>query len=188
MSNTNNSPIPSFEHCLEAFKFCPKCGAQAFEVNNEVSKKCTVCNFVYYSNPRGATVAIILNQKGEILVTKRAKNPGIGMLDMPGGFIDEMETAEEAVTREVKEETDLEVKSIKYLLSRPNTYLYSEVLYRTIDLFFECQVDTYEMSRQESEIEELMWVRPDELDLDKFAFESIKSGLEYYFKTRKQES
>ncbi len=188
MSNTNNSSTPTLEHSLKVFKFCPKCGAQAFEVNNEVSKKCTECGFVYYSNPRGATVAIILNEKGEILVTKRAKNPGIGMLDMPGGFIDERETAEEAVAREVKEETGLEVKSIKYLLSRPNTYLYSEVLYRTIDLFFECKVDTFEMSRQESEIEELMWINPDELDLDKLAFDSIKSGLDYYFKTRKQES
>ncbi len=181
MANTQNPSNSSVEHTLSTFIFCPKCGAKTFEINNEVSKKCTECGFVYYSNPRGATVAIIRNEKGEILVTKRAKNPGLGMLDMPGGFIDEMESAEEAVAREVKEETGLEVKSIKYILSRPNLYLYGEVLYRTIDLFFECQVETFDLTRQESEIAELMWMKPEDLDLDKFAFESIKSGLKTYF-------
>ena len=182
MTNTINHSKVSIEHTLDTFKFCPKCGAKAFEINNEVSKKCLKCSFVYYSNPRGATVAIIRNEKGEILVTKRAKNPGIGMLDMPGGFIDEMESAEQAVAREVKEETGLELKAIKYILSRPNLYLYSEVLYRTIDLFFECQVDTFNLTREESEISELMWIKPEDFDLEEFAFESIKSGLKAYFK------
>ncbi len=181
MANSQNPSDTTLEHTLASFKFCPKCGAKAFEINNEVSKKCSACGFVYYSNPRGATVAIIRNEKGEILVTKRAKNPGIGMLDMPGGFIDERESAEQAVAREVREETGLEVKAIKYLLSRPNVYLYSEVLYRTIDLFFECQVQTFELVRQESEIAELIWMKPEDLDIDKFAFESIKSGLMDYF-------
>ena len=76
------------EHPLNQFKYCPKCGSAAFEIHNEKSKQCTDCGFVYYFNPSSATVALILNEKDELLVCHRAKEPAKGTLDLPGGFID----------------------------------------------------------------------------------------------------
>ena len=99
------------EHPLAQFLYCPECGSSHFEVNNEKSKKCADCGFVYYFNPSAATVALILNEKNELLVCKRAKEPAKGTLDLPGGFIDMNETGEEGVAREVLEETGLKVKS-----------------------------------------------------------------------------
>ena len=55
------------EHPLNQFKYCPKCGSAAFEIHNEKSKQCTDCGFVYYFNPSSATVALILNEKDELL-------------------------------------------------------------------------------------------------------------------------
>ena len=55
-------------HPLELFKFCPVCGSPHFEIHNEKSKKCADCGFVYYFNSSAATVAFILNGKGELLV------------------------------------------------------------------------------------------------------------------------
>ena len=79
-------------HPLELFKFCPKCGSSHFEENNMKSKRCADCGFVYYFNPSAATVAFILNEKEELLVCRRGKNPKIGTLDLPGGFVDMRET------------------------------------------------------------------------------------------------
>ena len=45
------------KHPLAQFLYCPECGSPHFEVNNEKSKKCTDCGFVYYFNPSSATVA-----------------------------------------------------------------------------------------------------------------------------------
>ena len=73
-------------HPLAQFLYCPECGSPHFEVNNEKSKKCTDCGFVYYFNPSSATVALILNEKKELLVCRRAKEPAKGTLDLPGGF------------------------------------------------------------------------------------------------------
>ncbi len=61
---------------LAQFLYCPECGSPHFEVNNEKSKKCTDCGFVYYFNPSSATVALILNEKKELLVCRRAKRTG----------------------------------------------------------------------------------------------------------------
>ena len=98
------------EHPLAQFLYCPECGSSHFEINNEKSKKCADCGFVYYFNPSAATVALILNEKNELLVCRRAKEPAKGTLDLPGGFIDMNETGEEGVAREVLEETGLKVK------------------------------------------------------------------------------
>lgn len=84
-------------HPLELFKYCPKCGSPHFEVNNEKSKRCADCGFVYYFNSSAATVAFILNDKNELLVCRRGKEPAKGTLVLSGGFIDMYETGEEGV-------------------------------------------------------------------------------------------
>lgn len=112
-------------HPLELFKYCPKCGSSHFIVHNAKSKHCEDCGFTYYFNPSAATVAFIVNRKGELLVCRRAKEPAKDTLDLPGGFIDMFETGEEGVAREVREETGLTVTEAVYQFSLPNTYLYS---------------------------------------------------------------
>ena len=61
------------EHPFSQFKYCPKCGSVHFEINNEKSKRCADCEFVYYFNPSAATVALIMNERNELLVCRRAK-------------------------------------------------------------------------------------------------------------------
>jgi len=130
-------------HPLQLFQFCPKCGSPHFSENNEKSKKCADCGFVYYFNSSAAVVAVIENPNGEILVARRAKEPAKGTLDLPGGFVDLYETAEEATSREVMEETGLSVTSVQYLFSVPNIYVYSGFEVHTLDMFFRCRVNDF---------------------------------------------
>ena len=123
-------------HPLELFRYCPKCGSELFEVHNIKSKHCSNCGFTYYQNPSSATAAFILNSKGELLVVRRAKDPAKGTLDLPGGFVDNDETGEQGIIREIKEETGLDVKNIEYLFSSPNGYMYSGMGVHTLDMDF----------------------------------------------------
>lgn len=57
---------------------------------------------------------IISNSKGEIFICKKPKDRGVypGQWAIPGGGIDPGETAQQALRREIKEETGLNIKNI----------------------------------------------------------------------------
>ncbi len=164
---------------LSSFAHCPKCGGQ-FVDNNTKSKRCAECGFVYYFNPSAAVAAIIKNEKGEILISTRRNDPAKGKNDLPGGFLDSYETAEECVCREVMEECHLTVKEVKYLFSHPNLYNYSNFEVHTLDLFFECTVNTLDNILADDDVEKLEFIAPQNIDTSKFGFASIRKGMEQY--------
>ena len=160
------------KHPLDLFQYCPECGSSHFEINNEKSKKCTNCGFVYYFNPSAATVALIQNDQNELLVCRRAKEPAKGTLDLPGGFIDMNETGEEGVAREVLEETggQMEIDRLGFV---HENYFYGDApsnrnkLIYEISFFFYMKVpDTFvpvsDSFTEESSKERLVWVSLDE--------------------------
>ena len=83
------------KHPLDIFGYCPRCGKGGFAINDFKSKRCSGCGFTLYFNAIAAAVAVIVNERGELLVSRRAKEPAKGTLDLPGGFIDSFETGEE---------------------------------------------------------------------------------------------
>lgn len=165
-------------HPLHQFRFCPKCGSKNFNINKEKSKKCADCGFVYYFNSSAAVVAVIENEKGEILVARRAKDPAKGTLDLPGGFIDMHETAEEAVAREVLEETGLFITSPTYLFSIPNIYVYSGFEVHTVDMFFKCNTNDFRRLNAQDDVSELLFIAKDKLNPADFGLMSIRKGIE----------
>lgn len=167
-------------HPLEKFRYCPVCGSNNFEEHNEKSKSCKDCGFVYYFNPSAATVAIILNQKNELLVCRRGKEPAKGTFDLPGGFIDMFETGEEGICREVMEETGLTVKQIGYLFSIPNTYPYSGFVVHTLDQFFLCTVDEESPLLAQDDIAESCWIPLSKICPADFGLHSIRQGIERF--------
>ena len=62
---------------------------------------------------RPATVDALVFKENNVLLVKRGREPFKGKWALPGGFIEESETAEEACRREVKEETGLDVKVLE---------------------------------------------------------------------------
>lgn len=166
------------KHPLSLFKFCPKCGSNKFNVNNNESKKCDDCGFTYYFNSSAAIVAVIQNSKDEILVARRAKDPAKGTLDLPGGFAAIHETIEKTVYREVLEETRLEITSLKYLFSIPNIYVYSGFEVHTMDMFFKCVIDDFSNMKAQDDVLDLFFIPKEDLNPADFGLMSIKKGVE----------
>jgi mutator protein MutT len=167
-------------HLLHLFNYCPRCGSDKFAENDFKSKRCGDCGFTYYFNPLAATVGIITNSKGEVLVARRAKEPAKGTLDLPGGFCDSYETAEEGVRREIEEETGLRVCGTRYLFSIPNTYMYSGMELHTMDMFFHCKVKDTERLIADDDVADLRWVEIEQLDAAEFGLQSIRNSIQRF--------
>lgn len=168
------------EHPLHQFIYCPVCGNKSFEERNEKAKQCTCCNFVYYFNPSAAVACFLKNTKGELLLVHRGKEPAKGTLDLPGGFIDMHESAEEAIVREITEETGVHINSSKYLFSLPNIYPYCNFDVHTVDIFFECQTDSFEEAQPADDAAAIIILAPGELNPDDFGLASIRKAVTIY--------
>lgn len=127
----------------KVIKYCPKCGGNEFRYKNDNSFFCENCNFHLYVNASAAVAALIVNDKGELLLARRAVEPQKGMLDLPGGFVDVMETAEQAICREIKEELNLEVAELSYFMSYPNEYVFGGLSVFTLDLAYICKINSF---------------------------------------------
>lgn len=162
------------------FKFCPSCGSADFKVHNVKSKICESCGFVFYVNPSSAVACFITNELGQLLVCKRAKDPAKGTLDLPGGFVDEKESSEQALVREIKEELNCEVKSLNYLFSLPNEYLYSGLTIPTLDLIYQVELMDLQNLRAADDVESIKWVRIKDLNPDDFGLVSIRLAVDLF--------
>lgn len=169
--------MPDCVHPLAKFRFCPVCGSDQWVVNNFKSKRCQACGFTYYGNPSAANVALIMNDRDELLVVRRKQEPAKGTLDLPGGFTDMGETGEEGVIREVLEETGLHVNRTDYLFSIPNVYRYSGMDIHTLDMFYRCHVGDTNAATAMDDAEEALWIPVNEIRPDEFGLHSVREGL-----------
>lgn len=170
---------------MSFFKFCPSCASTHFSFPDNRRFLCADCGFTYYHNI-AAAVALVFTFEDKVLFTVRNVDPDKGKWDLPGGFIDPNETAEEAACREIREELglDLQPSDLKYVTTSPNNYLYKNVPYRTMDIFYECALPSDGINvAAEDEIQELVWVKRSEIDLEKIGFISIRKVIgEQYLK------
>lgn len=165
----------------KSFHYCPNCSSQ--DITFDFRKfQCNVCEMVYYQNVAAAT-AVILRKNDEILFTVRNREPEFGKLDLPGGFTDPDETAEQTCQRELKEELGIEIPlaNFKYLLSQPNNYEYKTIPYKTCDLVFEATFPTdVNIEIEEDEIQEIKWIKISDIDLNEIGFVSLRKAVKHY--------
>jgi len=160
---------------LYVFRFCPGCGADHLKPDSEKSVQCESCGFKYYINMSAAVAAIICNENNEVLFTIRKHDPAIGMLDLPGGFVDLGETAEMAIAREVKEELNLTISSLDYLGTFTNKYQYKEIEYQTLDLVFKCSVESFDDIQVADDVAGYVFKNPSIVGYDEIGLESIRN-------------
>jgi ADP-ribose pyrophosphatase YjhB (NUDIX family) len=134
-------------------------------------------------NASAAVAAFIVNNSGELLVCKRGKEPEKGTLDLPGGFVDDNETAEEAMGREIAEELHAKVVDARYLFSLPNQYTYSGLTLPTLDMFFSCELKDTTNLQPSDDVADCFFVPLNELDPDLFGLQSIRKAVGMFLRT-----
>lgn len=159
------------------FRFCPRCGVARDPSQAPAPFSCASCGFLYYFNPAVAGAAILLRPDGMALFIRRAKEPSKGMLGMAGGFIDIGETAEQGLRREIREEVNLEVDSLEFLCSCPNSYTYREVTYPVLDLFFIARTSAPEAAVALDAVESFSWLDPHAVRPEDMAFPSMTDAM-----------
>ena len=94
----------------DSVRFCQRCGDAMATISfqNKPRRKCAACGFIHFVEPKIA-VGGMLVEEDQILLVQRIFNPEKGKWCLPAGYLDSGETPEQAVKREVLEETGLVV-------------------------------------------------------------------------------
>ncbi len=93
------------------FKYCPMCATALIEkdISHMRRPACPACNFIQFLSPK-LVVVVVIQYMGKLLLGKRNIEPGRGLWNFCGGYVDLGETVQEAAIREVKEEANLDVQ------------------------------------------------------------------------------
>ena len=93
-----------------AFRYCPRCGAPLAEGVRFGRPRpfCRYCGFIHFLDPKVAVGALVSDGQ-RVLLVRRSVPPRAGYWALPAGYMDGDELPEEALLREVAEETGLQV-------------------------------------------------------------------------------
>ncbi|MBN1382336.1 MAG: NAD(+) diphosphatase [Deltaproteobacteria bacterium] len=106
------------------YQMCSKCGNRLHEKENELlAKHCPICNQSYYLNPSPAVIVAVIKDDS-ILLAHANRFSGM-FYSVIAGFVEPGEDLEACVKREVKEETNIDVKNVRYFGSQPWPYSHS---------------------------------------------------------------
>jgi ADP-ribose pyrophosphatase YjhB (NUDIX family) len=158
------------------FHHCPRCGLKQPRVPDGNVFGCGGCHFTLHFSASNAAAVFVERDDRRVLFIRRAKDPGKGRLAPPGGFIDIGETAEIAVRREVREEVGLELDDVRFVCSQPNFYLFRDVTYPVLDLFFAARATDADRAQALEDVESLCWLEPERMDPEDLAFPSMKAA------------
>lgn len=100
-------------------RFCGVCGGQ-MRMHTDISKRCEVCGKEVWPSP--AVAVIVLIHRGDEVLLVHARNFRGKFFGLVAGFVETGESLEEAVHREVMEETGLTITNLRYFGSQPWPY------------------------------------------------------------------
>jgi NAD+ diphosphatase len=132
-------------------RFCGMCGAPTRSEEAGHMRRCTdtTCKAMHF--PRTDPAVIMLVTDGERALLGRNKNFVPGMYSTLAGFVEPGESLEDAVAREVREETAIDVDDVTYHSSQPWPFPAS------IMLGFYARAATTEIRVDKSELQSAAW-------------------------------
>lgn len=156
------------------YTYCPRCGAPLMsgEAFGRTRRRCRYCNFIQFRDPKVAVGAIIA-RGGRILLVRRAAEPQVGLWALPAGYMDFDELPEDALVREIDEETGLRVRILGMVGIVPLAGWHEKrgilLVYRAEPLSGEAQ--------PADDVSEARWFAPPELPWADIAFPSTADFL-----------
>lgn len=104
---------------MSAFQFCPQCATPLTHITQtedggpKERLRCAACQWTHWNNPTPVLAAIVQYQ-GKILLARNAAWTG-RRFALITGFMEAGETPEEGISREILEETSLQVTALKLI-------------------------------------------------------------------------
>lgn len=95
---------------------CPRCGTPGTRIEGEWGKKCPRCGYEHYPHLHPATIVLVRDGQRVLLTRKAGWAPN--RYALVAGFVDNGESLEACVAREIKEEVGVDVKDIRYVGSQ----------------------------------------------------------------------
>jgi NADH pyrophosphatase NudC (nudix superfamily) len=147
------------------FEFCPHDATKLRSLPDPEGTPrptCPRCGFADYRNPKPCVEALV-EQDGRLLLGRRGIEPSKGMWDILGGFMHAGESVEEALRREVHEESGLHVRMGRFLGSFPGSY--GGLQEAIIVLCFTARPEGGSLTPA-TDVAELCWFAPEDLPRD----------------------
>jgi NAD+ diphosphatase len=102
----------------ETFTHCPRCGSPTDSILSGHARKCPVDASEHFPRVDPAMIVLVTDDKDRCLLARNAMWPE-RRVSILAGFVEAGESAEQAVAREVHEETSITVARVTYLGSQP---------------------------------------------------------------------
>ena len=93
------------------------------------------------------------------------------------------ERAEDALTREVREEVNIPIREVVFFCSQINRYLYKKITYPVVDLFFTATADLPGEVGSPIEVDCVLWLDPAAVNPDDLAFPSMRAAWAFFSKS-----
>ncbi|MGM0769212.1 MAG: NAD(+) diphosphatase [Pseudomonadota bacterium] len=135
-------------------RYCGRCGGETGLHARERAKWCERCRIPWY--PRVAPCVIVVIRRQDRMLLARSSRVKRHFYSLIAGFVEPGETLEQAVVREVKEETGLNVNNIRYSASQPWPFPHQ------LMVGFFADYCGGELVLQEDELADAGWFRPDD--------------------------
>ncbi len=164
----------------QPYVFCPHCSAPLSEGEKfgRTRRFCRYCGFIHFEEPKVA-VGGLVDDGQRVLLVRRAAIPRIGYWALPAGYMDADELPEEAVVREIREETGVEARVIRLWAVAP---LAGWAERRGILLLYRAEA-TAGSPTPSDDASEARWFGRDEVPWDDLAFESTAQFLREWVDT-----
>jgi len=122
-----------------------------------------------YSNPAPTVGVFLLTPSRKVILSVRGIDPGRGGLDTIGGFVDDDESFEQAIIREILEETGLrkeQYSSLTYLTSAPSTYEFGGESRNVLTCFYHATLLPGAEAVAADDVAELVTIAPGDIVID----------------------
>lgn len=159
---------------LDGWKHCPVCATSVEPEGGHV--ECPNCGFVTYAHSMPTASAVVGDDEGRVMLSRRAVDPLAGKWDLPGGFLEEGEHPLACLERELREEAGIALADERLLGIWMDRYEYKRRVVATLNIYYSARI-AHGTPTPADDVAELRWFAPANAPLDELAFEHIADVL-----------